>query len=71
MTQPLNLPRFTAVGNLEGALTGALEECEEALHSYADAGLDRPYVRAKLNRAMLELHEAQNYLKHFPVREGA
>lgn len=62
----MKLPTFTARGNLDGALTGALEECEEALHSYTDAGLDKPYVLAKINRAMCELHEAQNYLEHFP-----
>ena len=67
----MKLPTFTAKGNLEGALTGALEECDEALLSYMDAGLDQPYVRAKITQAMRDLHEAQNYLRHFPVREGA
>lgn len=61
----MRLPTFTARGNLEGALTAALEECEEALLSYTDAGMDKPYVHAKINQAMRELHEAQNYLKHF------
>lgn len=62
----MKLPTFTARGNLDGALTGALEECEEALHSYTDAGLDKPYVVAKINHAIVCLEEARNYLKHFP-----
>lgn len=67
----MKLPTFTALGNLEGALTGALEECYEALHSYQDAGLDKPYVHAKLSQAVAELREAQSYLLAFPGTPSA
>ena len=63
MAQPLEMPAFTAMSNLEGALTGALEECEEALLSYRDAGLDHPYIPARVREGMNAIDQARAYLQ--------
>lgn len=63
MTQPIKLPEFTAQENLEGALTAALEETLEALHSYEDAGLDHPFIKANILSALSDLGEARDYLR--------
>ena len=63
MGDTLRIPQFTAMGNLEGALTGAIEECEEALLSYRDTGIDHPYIPTQVHDAMGKLAGVRDYLQ--------
>lgn len=57
----IRLPAFTAEQNLEAALTAAVEECDEALHSYQDADIDQPFIRACIMAAIRDLEEARQF----------